>query len=94
MTDDPTATPASYGLSRERPVAPPGIGTVRSGVDGVRGTAGRCDQARVHRRPGRRDRGPRAREAAGHVEPGTPGCRLASGDFPFTAAVPPPQEKP
>jgi alpha-L-rhamnosidase len=37
------------------------------------------------------------REAAGvqvvHVESGTLVCRLTSGDFHFTAAAPPPQEK-
>ncbi|MEV7098942.1 family 78 glycoside hydrolase catalytic domain [Amycolatopsis sp. NPDC051045] len=47
---------------------------------------------------GVRERDLPVREAAGvrvvHVEPGTLVCRLTSGTFHFTAAAPPPQEKP
>jgi hypothetical protein len=77
--------------------------TVQSGrwaEDGRHGAA-RCDRdrARTTADPGGvRERGLPVRETAGvrgiHVEPGTLVCRLTSGDFPFTAAAPPPQEKP
>jgi hypothetical protein len=81
------------------------VGTAWSRVDGVLGmdvTVPPGATATVHvptADPGGvRERGLPVREAAGvrfgHVEPGMLACRLTSGDFHFTAAAPPPQEKP